>query len=96
MGRAAKLQTMTQLAVVSRYMSRGRIWVCAGRPRATSATPQTKVIRLDHKKNAERSSLRSYITSVKSGIAMLAARVIRKIPRMKPINRTTAMDIEHA
>lgn len=52
-----------------------------------------KVIKLDQRK-AERSSLRSKVTSVIMGIAMLTANVIRKMPKMKPTSLSAAEDMK--
>ena len=54
-----------------------------------------KVIKLDQRK-AERSSLRSKVTSVIMGIAMLTANVIRKMPKMKPTSLSAAEDMKLA
>jgi hypothetical protein len=94
-GRAAKAQTTTQLAVVKKYISLGRSCETSGRLRPISASPQINVIRLDHRK-APSSSTRSYTTNVNMGIAMLTARVIRKTPKMKPTSRIAARDIRLA
>ncbi len=67
-------------------MSRGRRLVLAGLPGATRAKPQEKVIRLPQM-NACRSSVRSNASRVSIGMIMLTARVIRKMPRMKPMMR---------
>ena len=85
-GRAAKMHTTTQLLTVSRYMSLGRRCTCSGRPGMTNANPAIKVIRLAHR-NEGRSLVRSKITRVAIGITMATARVIRKMPMMKPMMR---------
>ncbi|MCY1305972.1 hypothetical protein D9M70_558040 [compost metagenome] len=92
-GSAAKPQTTTQLAVVSMYMSRGRSWVWAGRPGPTRARPAMKVIRLDQRK-AKMSSVRSKASRVSMGMTMLTARVMRKMPMMKPMMRKVGRDME--
>ncbi|MCY1552916.1 hypothetical protein D9M68_893500 [compost metagenome] len=86
-GKAAKMHTTSQLEVVNRYMSRGRNWAFFGRPGSTRARPAIMVIRLDQRK-APRSSVRSKTNSVSMGMSMLTARVIRKMPRIKPIMRS--------
>ncbi len=85
-GSAAKMHTTSQLLTVSRYMSRGRRWMCSGRPGSTSARPATKVIMLDQR-NDGRSRVRSKTISVIMGTTMKIARVIRKMPMMKPMIR---------
>src|SRR3990167_6721353 len=85
-GKAAKQHTTTQLAVVRKYMSRGRRWASLGRPGSIIKTPATRQIRLDQRK-ALRSSWRSNSIRVSIGIVMLTARVMRKMPRMKPMMR---------
>ena len=70
--------------LISRYMSRGRKCTCSGRPCTTMARPAMKVIRLDQR-NDGRSPVRSKITRVAMGTTMLTARVIRKMPMMKPM-----------
>ena len=85
-GSAAKMHTTSQLETVSRYMSRGRRCTCSGRPGMTSARPAIKVIRLAQR-NDGRSLVRSKNTRVAMGMTMAIARVIRKMPIMKPIIR---------
>lgn len=94
-GRAAKIATTTQLLTVSMYMSRGRSWALSGRPGITSARPPIKVTRLAQR-NACMSPVRSKITSVSMGMTMLMARVMRKMPMMKPIIRRVGRAIESA
>ncbi len=68
-------------------MSRGRRLVLVGLPGATRAKPEPKVIRLAQMK-ACRSSVRSNASNVNIGMTMLTARVMRKMPRMKPMMRS--------
>ncbi|MNZ36537.1 hypothetical protein D3C78_539620 [compost metagenome] len=83
-GRAANTPTTSQLLTVNRYMSRGRRCTCSGRPWMIRSKPATKVIRLDQR-NDGMSPVRSKTTSVAMGTTMLTARVIRKMPMMKPM-----------
>ena len=87
------MHTSTQLDTVSMYMSRGRRWTCSGRPGRTRPRPVTKVATLDQM-NAWMPSVRSKASMVRIGTSMLAARVIRKMPMMKPRMRRVgkAMD----
>ncbi|MCY1286486.1 hypothetical protein D9M70_354620 [compost metagenome] len=91
-GSAANTQTATQLLTVSMYMSRGRRCTCSGRPGRTSASPAMKVSRLDQRKVLI--SLARWNTSrVTIGTTMLTARVIRKMPMMKPMMRRVGRDM---
>ncbi len=80
------MHTTTQLDTVSRYISRGRRCTCSGRPGMTRARPAIKVMVLAQR-NDGRSPVRSKITRVSMGTTMLMARVIRKMPMMKPMMR---------
>ncbi|MCY1412390.1 hypothetical protein D9M71_277930 [compost metagenome] len=94
-GSAANAHTMTQLAVVRKYMSLVRSCGMSGTPRATGSRPTHRTIRLDQT-NAPRSSLRSYHSNVSIGITMLTANVIRNTPIMKAMKRNAGSGIEGA
>lgn len=94
-GSAAKMHTTTQLLTVSRYMSRGRSCTCFGRPGITRARPAIKVIMLAQRKDG-RSLVRSKNIRVAMGTTMATARVIRKMPMMKPMIRRVGIAMNSA